>query len=47
VFETVKGITKDDIVEMFKASPQTAADTIRRIGTVFHSDRATEKTAIV
>ena len=47
VFETVKGITKDDIVEMFKASPQTAADTIRRIGTVFHSDRQTQKAAIV
>ena len=47
VFETVKGITKDDIVEMFEASPQTAADTIRRIGTVFHSDRQTDKAAIV
>jgi hypothetical protein len=47
VFETVKGITKDDIVEMFEASPQHAADTIRRIGTVFHSDRRTEKAAIV
>jgi len=47
VFETVKGITKDDIVEMFEASPQTAADTIRRIGTVFHSDRQTQKAAIV
>jgi hypothetical protein len=47
VFETVKGITKDDIVEMFKASPQHAADTIREIGTVFHSDRQTRKAAIV
>jgi hypothetical protein len=47
VFETVKGITKDDIVEMFEASPQHAADTIRRIGTVFHSDRQTQKAAIV
>ena len=47
VFETVKGITKDDIVEMFEASPQSAADTIRRIGTVFHSDRRTEKAVIV
>ena len=47
VFETVKGITKDDIVEMFEASPQHAADTIRRIGTVFHSDRRTEKAVIV
>ena len=47
VFEATKGITKDDIVEMFEASPQTAADTIRRIGTVFHSDRQTRKAAIV
>jgi len=47
VFETVKGITKDDIVEMFEASPQHAADTIRRIGTVFYSDRRTQKAAIV
>ena len=47
VFETVKGITKDDIVEMFEASPQHAADTIREIGTVFHSDRRTQKAAIV
>ena len=47
VFDTVKGITKDDIREMFAASPQHAADTIRRIGTVFHSDRQTQKAAIV
>jgi hypothetical protein len=47
VFDTVKGITKDDIVEMFEASPQTAVDTIRRIGTVFHSDRQTRQPAIL
>ena len=47
VFETVKGITKDDIVEMFESSPQHAADTIRGIGTQFHSDRQTQKAAIV
>ena len=47
VFEATKGITKDDIVEMFEASPQTAADTIREIGTVFYSDRQTQKAAIV
>jgi hypothetical protein len=46
VFETVKGITKDDIVEMFTASPQHAADTIREIGTVFHSDRETKERLI-
>lgn len=47
VFEATKGITKDDIVEMFEASPQTAADTIREIGTVFYSDRQTQKGVIV
>lgn len=47
VFETVKGITAEDIREMFEASPQTAANTIREIGTVFHSDRASKKAAIV
>ena len=47
VFETVKGITKDDIVEMFEASPQHAADTIRGIGTAFYSDRRTRQPAIL
>ena len=47
VFDTVKGITKDDIVEMFEASPQTAADTIRRIGTVFYSDRVQEDRVVI
>ena len=47
VFETVKGITAEDIRDMFEASPQHAADTIREIGTVFHSDRQTRKAAIV
>ena len=47
VFDTVKGITAEDIREMFEASPQHAADTIREIGTVFHSDRQTQKGVIV
>lgn len=47
VFDTVKGITAEDIRDMFEASPQHAADTIREIGTVFHSDRQTRKAAIV
>lgn len=41
------GIGKDDIVSMFEANPQTAADTIRRIGTVFYSARQTQKAVIV
>ena len=40
------GITEEDIRDMFEADPQTAADTIRELGTVFYSDRATQKVAI-
>ena len=36
------GITAEDIKEMFQASPQSAADTIRRLGHCMHSDRATK-----
>ena len=38
--EATDGITAEDIREMFEASPQTAADTIRRLGHCLHSDRA-------
>jgi hypothetical protein len=34
------GITVQDIRDMFEASPQTAADTIRQIGQKLYSDRA-------
>ena len=34
------GITTDDIRDMFEASPQTAADTIRRLGQCYYSGRA-------
>lgn len=47
IIEAVDGITADDIREMFDADPQTSADTIRRLGTCFHSDRATTKPVIV
>ena len=40
-------ITQEDIREMFEANPQTAADTIRRLGHKFYSDRATQPRAIV
>jgi len=39
LIEAVDGITADDIKQMFDASPQSAADTIRRLGTRFYSDR--------
>ncbi len=45
--EATDGITEADIRDMFEADPQTAADTIRRLGTVFYSDRATKTAAIV
>jgi hypothetical protein len=38
--EATDGITAEDIQDMFEASPQTAADTIRRLGHCLHSDRA-------
>lgn len=37
--EAVDGISKDDIAEMFEANPQYAAETIRRLGQKFYSDR--------
>ena len=41
------GITEDDIRAMFEADPQTAANTIRRIGHKHHSDRQIKKEVIV
>jgi hypothetical protein len=40
------GITEEDIRSMFEADPQSAADTIRRIGEKFFSDRETKERAI-
>ena len=47
VVEAIADITAQHIREMFEAAPQTAADTIRRIGCCVHSDRATTPRAIV
>ena len=47
IVDAVEGITAEDIRYMFEENPQYAADTIRRIGTCFHSDRATSKPVIV
>jgi hypothetical protein len=46
VITATAGITEEDIREMFDASPQAAADTIRRIGHKFYSDRETKERAI-
>jgi hypothetical protein len=43
----VDGITEDDIRNMFDACPQTAADTIRELGQVFHSDRVDRKQQVI
>jgi len=40
ICEATDGITAEDIRAMFETSPQTAADTIRRLGHCLHSDRA-------
>ena len=45
--EATDGITAEDIKEMFEASPQTAADTIRRLGHCMHSDRATKDRVLI
>lgn len=42
----VPGISQDDIRAMFEADPQGAAETIRRIGQKFHSDRETKERLI-
>jgi hypothetical protein len=45
--EAVDGITAEDIREMFEASPQSAADTIRRLGHCLHSDRAERNRVLI
>jgi hypothetical protein len=45
--EAVDGITAEDIREMFEASPQSAADTIRSRGHCIHSDRATKNRVLI
>jgi len=43
----VPGIDEDDIRDMFEADPQGAADTIRRIGNKFYSDRRDEHAIVI
>ena len=38
--EATEGISADDIRDMFETGPQVAADTIRKLGHCFYSDRA-------
>jgi len=45
--EATDGITAEDIRAMFEVSPQTAADTIRRLGHCLHSDRAEKNRVLI
>jgi hypothetical protein len=47
IITATPGIDCDNIREMFEANPQTAADTIRRIGYKYHSDRAQEDKVVI
>jgi hypothetical protein len=47
IITAAPGIDKDDIREMFENNPQTAADTIRRIGYKYHSDRSQEDRVVI
>jgi len=47
IITATPGIDEDDIREMFEADPQSAADTIRRIGHKYYSDRAHEDRVVI
>lgn len=47
LIEVEDGVSVDDIVQAFEDAPQQMADTVRRIGHRFYSDRATEPARIV
>lgn len=47
VITATPGIDEQDIREMFDADPQSAADTIRRIGHKFYSDRRAEDSGVI
>jgi hypothetical protein len=46
ILEVEEGITVEDVCMAFEADPQEMADTVRRIGHKFYSDRAPEKVRI-
>lgn len=47
IFSVAPGIEKDDLLAMFKQDPQYAADTIRRIGHCYYSDRRDEERVVI
>jgi hypothetical protein len=46
VVNATHGISQEDIVSMFDADPQNAAETIRRLGNCFYNGRSTQKQVI-
>jgi hypothetical protein len=46
IITATPGISEDDIRDMFEADPQGSAETIRRIGQKFYSDRQTKERLI-
>ena len=47
LIEVEDEVTVEDITEAFEQAPQEMADTVRRIGHCFYSDRVREKARIV
>ena len=47
LLETEDDIGEDEIREAFEASPQTMADTVRRIGHCFYSHRRDEREIVI
>lgn len=47
IITATAGIDEADIKEMFENDPQGAADTIRRIGQCYHSDRASQDRVVI
>ena len=47
IITAIPGIDTDDVVAMFEANPQHAADTIRRIGHCYYSDRAKQDQIVI
>ena len=47
LIEATDGITEQDLRDMFDTNPQTAADTIRRLGHCYFSDRVQEDRVVI
>lgn len=47
IFESQPGIEQEDIEKMFESNPQRAADSIRRIGYCYYSDRVKKDQVVI